>query len=61
MFWVTAADLGEVDDWAKDSVAFVAEEEMINIDAGGNVRPKDDAARSEAAMVLFYLLDYLDL
>ncbi|MCL2165247.1 MAG: S-layer homology domain-containing protein, partial [Oscillospiraceae bacterium] len=55
------ADFDEIDDWAKDYVVFVADEGMINIDAAGNTRPKDDATRAEAAMVLFYLLDYLEL
>ncbi|MCL2164195.1 MAG: S-layer homology domain-containing protein [Oscillospiraceae bacterium] len=53
-------DFDAVSDWAKDYVAFAVEKEMINIDEALNVKPIDEAARAEAAMILYKLIQYLE-
>ena len=53
-----ATDFIEVSDWAKDSVAFALENEMINIDTDGSVCPARNAKRDETAMILYKLLQY---
>jgi len=56
-----APDFGDVSNWAADVVAFALEKQMINVDAAGNVNPLKNATRSEAAMVISVLLEYLGI
>jgi hypothetical protein len=52
------SDFYEIDEWARDTLAFALNNGMINID-GGLSRPHANATRAESAMVLYYLLEYL--
>ncbi|MCL2164558.1 MAG: S-layer homology domain-containing protein [Oscillospiraceae bacterium] len=55
-----APDFDTVSEWAMDSVAFAVENGMINL-RQGNVAPGANATRSEAAMILYKLMEYLGL
>ena len=57
---VDTDDADDVSDWAAASVAFAVDYGMINIDGDDNVNPGDNAKRSEAAMILFMLIEYLE-
>jgi len=56
-----AADRGDVSNWARDEVAFACNNGLINLDASGNINPRTDAKRSEAAMILSKMLEFLGL
>ncbi|MCL2164805.1 MAG: S-layer homology domain-containing protein, partial [Oscillospiraceae bacterium] len=49
-------DVGEVSDWAADSVAFAYENGMINIYSDGSANPAGNAKRDETAMLLYMLI-----
>jgi hypothetical protein len=51
------SDLEEVADWAKDVMIFAINNDMINID-GNSANPLNNAKRSEAAMILYGLLEF---
>jgi hypothetical protein len=52
-------DFGSVSGWAVSEAAFAVENGIINLDADGNLNPRVNAKRDEAAMILFMLLQYL--
>lgn len=49
------ADHGEIESWAKEAVALMAENGLIS-GSGGRLRPADPATRAEMAQVLYNLL-----
>ncbi|MCL2164201.1 MAG: S-layer homology domain-containing protein, partial [Oscillospiraceae bacterium] len=55
------SDFETVSDWAKDYVAFATENEMINVGEDGSVRPLVNATRAESAMILYMLIEYMEL
>jgi len=57
---VDTPDAYKVSDWAAGAVAFTVERGMINLDEDGNVNPDIGALRSEAAMTLSKLLEYME-
>jgi uncharacterized repeat protein (TIGR02543 family) len=54
----TTPDFGSVSGWAVSEAAFAVENGMINLDADGNLNPRSNAKRDEAAMTLFKLIEY---
>ncbi|MFM9330777.1 YDG domain-containing protein [Paenibacillus mesotrionivorans] len=53
--WSSFADSGEIESWAKEAVAFMADSGLIS-GSGGRLRPADTATRSEMAQLLYNLL-----
>ncbi|MNC07776.1 Endo-1,4-beta-xylanase A precursor [compost metagenome] len=49
------ADNGEIEPWAKEAVALMAENGLIS-GSGGKLRPADTATRAEMAQILYNLL-----
>ena len=54
---IDITDFYDAEDWARDVVALAINNEMIDYN-GNRVRPLADAKRSEAAMILYKLLEY---
>jgi hypothetical protein len=52
------SDFTDAEDWAQPTLAFAANNAMINIDSG-RIRPLANATRAETAMVLFNMLKYI--
>jgi hypothetical protein len=52
-------DFNDTGAWARDAAAFAASNGMINTN-GSVLRPQADAARAEAAMALYKLLERLN-
>ena len=51
-------DLQTAAEWARDSLVFAVNNDMINIDEG-YVNPTADAKRSEAAMMIYRMLEFI--
>ena len=59
-----AADTPDIDDvaeWALNDTSFAIKNAMINLDIDGNVNPRANDRRDEAAMLIYKLLEYLNI